>query len=67
MRAVTSDEGEGPWSDTGEGRANRPPTASSVSFLGGTLGMGGSFAWHEEAPLGSGAFFTDADSDTLTY
>ena len=29
--------------------------------------MGGSFAWHEAAPLGSGAFFTDADGDTLTY
>ena len=67
VRAVTSEEGEGPWSDTGEGTANRPPTASSVSFPGGTLGMGGSFNWHEEAPLGSGAFFTDADGDTLTY
>ncbi len=55
------------WSDTGEGTANRPPTASSVSFLGGTLGMGGSFTWHETQPLGSGAFFTDADGDTLTY
>ncbi len=67
VRAIAGVEGPGPWSDTGEGTANRAPTASSVSFLGGTLGMGGSFAWHEKAPLGSGAFFTDADSDTLTY
>ena len=57
----------GPWSDTGEGMANRPPVASSVSFLGGTLGMGGSFVWHEQAPLGSGAFFSDPDGDALTY
>ena len=67
VRAVTSEDGDGPWSDTGEGTANRPPTASSVSFLGGTLGRGGSFAWHEAQPLGSGAFFTDPDNDTLTY
>ena len=67
VRAVTSEEAEGPWSDIGEGTANNPPTASSVAFNGGTLGRGGSFAWHEKAPLGSGAFFTDADSDTLTY
>ncbi len=64
--AVTG-QGDGPWSDTGEGTANSPPTASSVQFLGGTLGVRGSFAWHEQQPLGSGAFFADADSDTLTY
>ena len=46
---------------------NRPPTASSVSFLGGTLGMGGAFTWHEAAPHGSGSYFTDPDGDTLTY
>ena len=67
VRAYAGSEGEGPWSDTGEGTTNRPPTASSLSFSGGTLGRGGSFTWHEEAPLGSGAFFTDPDSDTLTY
>ena len=67
MRAVTSEEGEGPWSDIGEGSANRPPAASSVSFSGGSLEMGGSLAWHEAQPLGSGAFFTDPDGDTLTY
>ena len=67
VRAVTSEEGEGAWSATGEGTANRPPAASSVSFSGGTSGVGGSFAWHEAAPLGSGAFFTDADGDALTY
>ena len=67
MQAVTSEEGEGAWSATGEGTANRPPAASSVSFSGGTLGVGGSFAWHEAPPLGSGAFFSDPDSDALTY
>ena len=67
VRAVSSEEGKSDWTDTGSGTANRPPTASSISFLGGSLGMGGSFAWHEAAPLGSGAFFTDPDGDTLTY
>ncbi len=64
---VVADEGDGPWSDTGEGMANRPPVASGVSFLGGTLGMGGKFAWHEQAPLGSGPFFSDPEGDALTY
>ncbi len=67
VRAVTSQEGDGAWSDTGEGTANRAPGASSVSFSGGTLGVGGAFAWHETPPLGSGAFFSDADGDALTY
>ena len=66
VQAISGD-GDSDWSDTGSAQANRPPTASSVSFLGGTLGVGGSFAWHEAQPLGSGAFFADADSDTLTY
>ncbi len=66
VQAISGNE-DSDWSDTGTGTANRPPTASSVSFLGGTLGVGGSFAWHEAQPQGSGAFFSDADSDTLTY
>ena len=64
---VVAEEGDGPWSDVGEGVANRPPVASGVSFLGGTLGMGGEFAWHEQAPLGSGPYFSDPDADTLVY
>ena len=28
MRAVTDEEDIGPWSDTGEGRANSPPTVN---------------------------------------
>ena len=56
VRAIGGVEGPGPWSDSGEG------TASSV-FFGGTLEMGGSFAWHEAQPLGSGAFFADADGE----
>ena len=67
MRAYGSDGNVGPWSATGTGTTNTPPVATSASFTGGTLGMGGSFAWHEAAPLGSGAFFSDADGDTLTY
>ena len=66
VQTVTADDNS-PWSDIGEGTANRPPTASGASFSGGTQPMGGSFAWHEAAPLGNGAFFTDADGDTLTY
>ena len=67
VRAIGGVEGPGAWSDSGEGTTNRPPTASSVSFSGGTLGRGGSFTWHEAQPLGNGSFFTDPDGDTLTY
>ena len=69
VRAVTTEEAEGPWSDTGEGTANTPPEApdTAAPFLGGTLEMGGKFDWHEKPPLGSGPFFSDADSDPLTY
>ncbi|MDE2640994.1 MAG: fibronectin type III domain-containing protein, partial [Chloroflexota bacterium] len=30
VRAVTSEEGAGPWSDTGSGRANTPPNLTGV-------------------------------------
>ena len=29
VRALTGEEGAGPWSDTGEGTANRPPAATA--------------------------------------
>ena len=67
VRVVTSEDGDGAWSATGSGTANRPPAATSVSFSGGTVGVGGAFTWNEAPPLGNGAFFTDADSDALTY
>ena len=69
VRAVTSDtnEGAGPWSDTGEGTANTPPTASSAPFLGGTFPVGSIADYRETGQGALGVFFTDADSDTLTY
>ena len=33
VRAGTNEEGLGPWSDTGSGRTNRAPTATSAPFL----------------------------------
>ena len=64
--AVTS-EGDGAWSNTGEGTANTPPAATSTPFLGGTFPVG-SIADYNEAGQGAlGVFFADADSDTLTY
>ncbi|MDE0473185.1 MAG: fibronectin type III domain-containing protein, partial [Gammaproteobacteria bacterium] len=41
VRAVSSEEGEGPWSDAGEGTANRPPTAGSSPLADATA------AWNE--------------------
>ena len=61
-------ERSGPWSDTGEGTANRPPAATSENFTGAVAEVGASFIWHDEAlSPGSGAYFRDADGDTLTY
>ena len=67
VQAGTNEEGLGPWSDTGSGQVNRPPTASSVPFNGGAFPMG-SIADYKETGQGAlGAFFEDADGDTLTY
>ena len=67
VRALTRLEGEGPWSDIGEGTANRPPNASSTPFNGGTFPVG-SIATYAEAGQGAlGVFFGDAEGDTLTY
>ena len=60
-------ERSGPWSDTGEGTANRPPTASSANFTGETGEVGDTFIWNDEQSRGSGGYFQDADGDTLTY
>ena len=61
VRAVTSEEGEGPWSDAGEGRANRPPnlTAWILADYTGT--------WGREVTGDVGNVFADADGDTLTF
>ncbi len=67
VRAVTSDEGAGPWSDTGSGQANRPPAATSTAFNGDAFPAGGTVDYRETGQGAPGVFFTDADSDTLTY
>ena len=61
VRAVTQNEGDGPWSDTGEGTANRPPAASSVSLADATL------AWKTAHDYDLADKFTDADGDELSY
>ncbi len=67
MRATSSEEGEGPWSDTGEGTANRPPTATSAAFSGGTFPVGTVATYAETGQGAVGVLFSDPDSDTLTY
>ena len=60
---ITSEEGEGPWSDTGSGQANRPPNTTGVSFVKTTLG------WNITVAVNSPVtgHFKDSDGDTLTY
>ena len=67
VRAMTKNEGEGPWSAIGEGTANRPPTATSAAFNGGTFPLGTVATYAETGPGALGVFFADADGDTLTY
>ena len=67
VRAVSSEEGAGPWSDTGEGTANRPPTATSATFTGGTFPVGTTADYNETGAGALGVMFADADGDTLTY
>ena len=61
VRAVTSDEGEGPWSDIGEGTANTPPAANGTDLADATIALttATDYVINDK--------FTDADSDTLTY
>ncbi len=61
VRALTSLEGEGPWSDAGEGRANRPPTTSGTGLSDASIAVGAASDYDISDK------FTDADSDTLTY
>ena len=67
VRAVTSEEGAGPWSDTGTGQANRPPTATSAAFDGGTFPVGSTADYNETGNGALGGMFADADGDALTY
>ncbi|MYE07093.1 MAG: hypothetical protein F4Y04_07745, partial [Chloroflexi bacterium] len=67
VRALTSLEGEGPWSDSGTGRANRPPTASGKPFNGGTFPVTSIADYYETGPGAVGPLFADADGDALTY
>ena len=67
VRAGTNEEGLGPWSDTGSGRANRAPTATSTAFNGGTFPVGSIATYAETGQGALGPFFGDADGDTLTY
>ena len=61
VRAVSSEEGVGAWSDTGSGQANRPPTASALSLSSATL------AWKSSADYDVSDKFEDADGDALAY
>ncbi|MYK88766.1 MAG: hypothetical protein F4018_10760, partial [Acidobacteria bacterium] len=61
VRAVSSEEGVGPWSDTGEGTANRPPTATALSLSDATI------AWKGSSDYDVSDKFSDADGDALTY
>ena len=69
MRALTSLEGPGPWSDTGEGTANTPPNLTTTAIADASTkwfrlrGPGPSLIHN----LSTGGYFQDADGDTLSY
>ena len=67
VRALTSEEAEGPWSDTGEGTANTPPTATSAPFQGGTFPVGSTADYRETGAGALGVLFADGEGDALTY
>ncbi|MYE33176.1 MAG: hypothetical protein F4X80_11125, partial [Chloroflexi bacterium] len=63
VRALTSEEGEGPWSDIGEGRANRPPHTNDWFIVGADVSWGSA----KRSPQPLSAYFSDPDGDTLQY
>ena len=66
VRAVSSEEGAGPWSDIGEGRANRPPTLGPAHLVSRSYPHYSSgYAEFFEPPLPNGPFFKDADGDAM--
>ena len=64
VRAATSEEGDGPWSDTGSGQANTPPNLTNVFLLPLTIPWG-AVGTYPHWPLSG--LFGDADGDTLVY
>ena len=60
---ATSAGGPSLWSETGEGRANRPPHRATWSFSNASVRVG---AWYRDW-LTQKRFFGDADGDTLTF
>ena len=63
----TNEQGLGDWSDTGSGRANRAPNATTTFFNGGTFPAGTVATYAESGQGALGPFFADADGDALTY
>ena len=64
VQAVTSGEGEGPWSDTASGRANRPPRSTEAPNLQPSY----TYLWGgNDGVMTLNDKFADDDSDTLTY
>ena len=65
--ATTNGEDVGPWSDTGEGTANTPPSADEAPFVGASSPVGSVADYRETGQGELGRFFKDTDGDTLTY
>ena len=64
VRAVTSLEGEGPWSDTGEGRANIPPTGTVQYIDSGTFPVEtAQYGYADWLMLQMDSIFTEIDGD----
>ncbi|MDE2904878.1 MAG: Ig-like domain-containing protein, partial [Acidobacteriota bacterium] len=63
VRAVTSENGDGAWSDTGEGTANRPPQLTESSISGSPPKEWGKTGFVTNISQS----FSDSDEDTLTY
>ena len=67
VRAMTTEEGGGPWSAIGEGRANRPPVNLRISY-----NTSGGYCLVEGLPVAEftppiSINFRDPDGDDLTY
>ena len=65
VRALSSDEGNGPWSDAGEGRANRLPNVTTLYIPEQTIPWLETRQYDLAGP--GGDYFEDADGDALTY
>ena len=65
VRAVSSEEGVGAWSDTGSGQANRPPTICCLAK--GDSGFNRGIPWGAHRTREMVGIFSDPDGDELTY